>query len=264
MNATLPPRNATAAEIRIPRSDGLRPTSRWVSYFKRNRERAWDIPWHDNPVIPPEAWRRIAGSIADFQRGESSEARDYMAKSQRFAGLTGDEAFHEASVLFVAEENEHAALLLRFMRLAGIEPKQAVWSDGVFRRLRSHADLGWKCRTLVVAEFAAQEYYPQLRGIGDHPVLRSVCDKLIADEVAHIRFQVERIAAVESDLPEWRRRLRDAAQGAVLIGATLVVYAGHRGVLGGRGLVEFWQGMLRRHCRALATLRHLRAPKKVA
>lgn len=258
MNPTLSLRNATVFETRIRRSDGARPTAWWVSYFKRNRQREWDIPWHDNPAIQPGAWRRIAGSIADFQRGESSEARDYMAKSRRFAGITRDQAFHEASVLFVAEENEHAALLLRFMQLAGIEPKQAVWSDGVFRRLRARADLGWKCRTLVVAEFVAQEYYPQLRGIGDHPVLRRVCDKLIADEVAHIRFQVERIAAVESGLPEWRRRWRDAAQGVVLIGATLVVFAGHRGVLGDRGLAKFWQGMWRRHRRALATLRHVR------
>lgn len=251
--------STVADEIRFLRPTGLRPTAWWTEYFGNNQRREWGIPWRDNPVIAAGAWRRIARSIAEFQRGESSEARDYMEKSRRFAERAGDADFHEASVLFVREENEHAALLLRFMRLAAMEPKRAVWSDGVFRRLRARADLGWKCRTLIVAEFVAQEYYPRLREIGDHPVLRRVCDKLIADEVAHIRFQVERIAAVEADLPEWRRRLRDATQGAVLLGATLVVYAGHRGVLGGMGLARFWRGMRRRHRRALATLRHLRA-----
>lgn len=254
-----PSASPVADAIRFLRPTGLRPTAWWAAYFQANREREWDIPWRDNPVIAPDAWRRIARSIVEFQRGESSEARDYMEKSRRFAERSGDAAFHEASVLFVREENEHAALLLRFMRLAAMEPKRAVWSDGVFRRLRACADLGWKCRTLIVAEFVAQEYYPRLREIGDHPVLRRVCDKLIADEVAHIRFQVERIATVEAGLPEWRRRLRDAAQGAVLLGATLVVYAGHRGVLGGAGPAGFWRGMRRRHRRALVTLRHLRA-----
>ncbi len=245
MNTTLPSSPATADRQRFRRPAGLRTTSWWTTYFKTNRQRQWDIPWHDNPFMAPAEWHLIAGSVADFQRGESSEARDYMEKSRRFAKRSGDEAFH-------------AELLLRFMRLTAMEPKRVVLSDGVFRRLRAWCDLGWKCRILVVAEFVAQEYYPRLRGIGGHPVLRRVCDKLIADEVAHIRFQVERIAAVEADLPEWRRRLRDLAQGVVLIGATLVVFLGHHGVLRGKGFTEFWRGMRRRHCRALATLRHLR------
>jgi len=257
MNTTLPSPPDTADDQGF-RPAGLRPTSWWTTYFKANGKREWDIPWHDNPVISPAEWRLIAGSIADFQQGESSEARDYMEKSGRFAKHSGDDAFHEASVLFVREENEHAGLLLRFMRLTAIEPKRVVWSDGAFRWLRAWCDLGWKCRILVVAEFVAQEYYPRLRGISGHPVLRRVCDKLIADEVAHIRFQVERIAAVEANLPEWRRRLRDLAQGVVLIGTTLVVYVGHHRVLRGMGLMGFWRGMRRRHCRALVTLRHLR------
>ena len=110
MNATMP----IVEEVRFCRPAGLRPNTWWVDYFRDNAERDWAIPWRDNPVIDARAWRCIAASIGDFQRGESSEARNYLAKSSRFAESAEDAAFHEASVLFVREENGHAALLLRF------------------------------------------------------------------------------------------------------------------------------------------------------
>lgn len=225
----------------------LRDAAWWAAHFRANRLRDWRIPWHAGAVpLPAREFARIAGSVAEFQRGESSEARNYLEKSAVFALRSGDPHFHEASVLFVREENEHAALLLRFMNGAGIPPRQRIFADGVFRRLRAVGDLGWSSRVLLVAEFVAQEYYPCLRATTTHPVLRRVCDKLIHDEFAHIRFQIERIARVEHALPPASRRLRDWLQGLVLAGAALEVYRGHRGVLSRLGLPGFLFGLFRR------------------
>ena len=80
------------------------------------------------------------------------------------------------------EENAHAALLLRFMRLTGIPERKKVFSDGVFRRLRTFSDLGWSSRVLIIAELIVQEYYPCLHDAADHPALRRVCDKIVCDE----------------------------------------------------------------------------------
>src|SRR5439155_27364846 len=120
------------------------------------------------------------------QRGESSEARHYLAKSEIFSGRTGDPAFHAASVLFVREENEHAALLGRFMQQTGIPPRRSSAGDAVFRRLRACSDLGWSSRVLLIAELIAQEYYPCLQAATRHSTLRRICDKIIADEEEHI------------------------------------------------------------------------------
>ena len=199
---------------------------------------------------------RIAASIAEFQRGESSEALHYLAKSEVFARHSADADFHAASILFVREENGHAGLLLRFMRLVGIPPRKKVFSDGVFRRLRAVSDLGWSSRVLLIAELIAQEYYPCLRAATDHPVLRRICDKIIWDEDAHIRFQVERIARLEADVP-WRTvRVRDACQSVLMSGAACVVYLGHHRVLGSRfGFLGFVSAVLRRNRAAIGAMR---------
>src|SRR2546423_627183 len=122
--------------------DRVKATRWWTRHFMHNRRRDWGIPWQSDEIISADARARIAASIAEFQRGESSEARTYLAKSQSYSDRVGDPTFHAASILFVREENEHAALLLRFMRMAGISPRTKSLADGIFRRLRSGGDLG--------------------------------------------------------------------------------------------------------------------------
>ena len=231
-------------------------STRWVDHFRANVYRDWQIPWTCATRFSAKMRSRVAASIAEFQRGESSEALHYLAKSEIFARHTGDPEFHAASILFVREENGHAGLLLRFMRLVGIPPRKKVFSDGVFRRLRAVSDLGWSSRVLIIAELIAQEYYPCLQAATDHPVLRRICDKIICDEDAHIRFQVERIARLEALLPRRIVRLRDACQTVLMGGAAGVVYLGHHRVLSARlGFVGFISAVLRRNRDAITAMR---------
>lgn len=238
----------------------------WLRHFRHNRERDWRIPWEGTPENPARAGlsgkarRRIGGSIAEFQRGESSEARHYLAKSECFSGRTGDPAFHATSVLFIREENEHAALLLRFMRSVGIPPRHTSLGDRVFRWLRGWSDLGWTSRVLMIAELIAQEYYPCLRAATSHPVLVRICDKVIADEEAHIRFQVERIVRVEAALGSVTLACRDLLQRLLMAGTALVVYAGHwRVISAGLGFREFCRRVQVRNRGAIADMRRWRS-----
>lgn len=240
-----------------PEPAPARPVARWVDHFRSNQTRQRRIPWDSPHSLSADEIRRIARSIAGFQRGESSEAVHYLRKSSLFSLASRDAAFHEASVLFVREENEHAALLLRFMNGAGIPPLPVVFSDGIFRRVRAFSDLAWTSRVLLVAELVAQEYYPCLSSATAHPVLRRICAKLIRDESAHIRFQVERIAHLEARISPRRRRGREWLQGALLTGAALVVYPTHRRVLSRLGFVAFTRRLLRRFRRANRAIRAL-------
>src|SRR5688572_27073300 len=235
-------------------------SARWVDHFRGNVYRDWQIPWVCATPLPATTQARIAASIAEFQRGESSEALHYLAKSEVFARRSADADFHAASILFVREENGHAGLLLRFMRLVGIPLRKKVFSDGVFRRLRAVSDLGWSSRVLIIAELIAQEYYPCLHAATEHPALRRICDKIICDEEAHIRFQVERIARLEALLP-WRIvRLRDACQTVLMTGAAVVVYLGHHRVLTSRfGFRGFVSAVLRRNRDAVIAVHAARA-----
>lgn len=231
-------------------------SSKWVSFFQANRCRDWAVSWDAQDAISPAERRRIASSIAEFQRGESSEGRVYLRKSERFARRAADLNFHAASVLFVREENQHAILLLRFMQLVGIPRRHRAWSDCVFRWLRAGGDLGWTSRVLLVAELVAQEYYPCLREATRHPILRRICDKIIFDEHEHITFQIQRILRVEAALGDVRVALRNAAQTAVLVGAAAAVWINHRRVLSVKmGAAEFFRRTLERNRCALEQVR---------
>jgi hypothetical protein len=237
----------------------VRSAAAWAEHFRANVRRDWAIAWHADAPLPGDV-RRIAASIAEFQRGESSEAVHYLAKSQRFSRDVGDPAFHDASILFVREENAHAALLLRFMRQAGIPPRQAAFTDSVFRWLRAFSDLGWSSRVLIIAELIAQEYYPCLRAATPHPALIRICDKIICDEEEHIRFQVERIARLESTRGSPVVRAREALQTVLMAGTAAVVYLGHWRVLTTRlGFFQFVRRVLARNARAIRAIRRLRA-----
>jgi hypothetical protein len=238
----------------------LKPTKWWVRHFRRDLNRDWTIPWAHGIRLPATARTRIADSIAEFQRGESSEARVYLAKSERFSAHAGDPDFHQASLLFVAAENMHADLLLKFMRQHEIPPRGSSPVDGVFRWLRGLSDLGWTSRVILIAELVAQEYYPCLRDATDDPALRRICQRVIAEEAAHIHFQVERIVRVEAAHSSGVTWLRDWLQGGLLAGTVMVVFFGHRRVLSARLSWREWIANLRsRHVRAVATMRRWRA-----
>ena len=237
----------------------LKPAAWWAEHFRRDLRRDWRIPWRAAPALAEAARACIASSIADFQRGESSEARGYLRRSAQHSARAGDPSFHLASLRFVEAENAHADLLRRFMQQAGIPLRRAFFTDGVFRWLRSLGDLGWASRVILIAELVAQEYYPCLRTATDHPVLTRICDQIISEEAAHIRFQVERIVAVEQVHRAAAIAGRDRLQAFLMRGTALIVYAGHHRVLRTRlTLREFRDRLMRRHRRALATLRLLR------
>ena len=257
--------NATLQSEKIRVNDGATSSAPWVVHFRENVYRDWEIPWGTGGALPEESRARIAASIAEFQRGESSEALHYLAKSETFARRAADPDFHAASILFVREENGHAGLLLRFMRQVLIAPRKAVFSDGVFRRLRAFSDLGWSSRVLIIAELIAQEYYPCLRAATEHPVLQKICDKIICDEEAHIRFQVQRIARLEASLPPWKTNLRDGCQAVLMWGAAGIVCLNHRRVLSTRvGPVGFVSSVLQRHQAAISFIRLLREKPEIA
>ncbi|MGW4329036.1 hypothetical protein ACWEKR_24445 [Nocardia sp. NPDC004573] len=226
-------------------------SSRWVAHYRKNFDRDWQIPWSSGTALTSGEKQRIAASVAEFQRGEASEAQDYLGKSSAFSTVARDPDFHAASILFVAEENAHAALLLRFMQETAIATRQHSFSDIVFRWLRSIGDLGWSSRVLLIAELIAQDYYPCLRAATNHAALHRICDKIEYDEKAHVRFQTERIARLEAGLSDPAVGLRRGLQSVLLCGAIVVVYLEHRPVLRARlSFGKFATTVLRRNRRA--------------
>jgi hypothetical protein len=153
----------------------------WLNHF-RNRPDIKLEQFKEERISELER-RKIGYSISQFQRGESSEARDFLEKSRIFSIKSGRAAFYEESKLFIKEENYHSNLLKIFMMQMQIEAASDAWTDNVFRWLRSLGDIAWSSRVLLTAEILAQVYYPALKEATSSEMLHLICERIIADEV---------------------------------------------------------------------------------
>lgn len=163
--------------------------------------------------------------------------------------------------LFVAEEQQHAALLLRLLGYLGGTPMRRHWSDAIFVRLRRLMGLRTELMVLSVAEVVALSYYGGLAAAAPDPVVRAVAERIVEDEHAHVRFQRHRLRAsfVGSGAP--LRLWAFASWWATAIGATLVVSFDHGGLFDAIGYrrIHFIRDVLTDFSGlAVATLTHRR------
>ena len=201
----------------------------WLQRFRGRPE--IDLEQFNEEKISELERFRISYSTAQFQRGKSSEARDYLAKSESFSIESGDPVFYEESKLFVKEENFHSDLLKTFMQQMQIELVAESWSDSIFRWVRSWGDIAWSSQVLLTAELLAQVYYPALKAATSSEMLAIICDRIIEDEEDHIVFQAERIARVLQQRSRFYRKIHSVLGFVLFWGTTFVVWFEHQDVL---------------------------------
>src|SRR5262249_7311040 len=145
--------------------------------------------------------------------------------------------------LFIREEQRYARDLGRFLHLAGIPLLQRTWPDTVFRWLRHRAGLELSIRVLITAEIIARVYYIALHNATGSTVLRRLCEQILADEEAHVRFQAERLAILRSRGARWWLKCIHGWQRFLFWGACLVVWWKHgRALRAGRfGFRLYWR-----------------------
>lgn len=204
---------------------------RWVDHFEANEavhaEVDAAIDFDADCDVPEPVRRPLIESVRRFQLGESGDGRQLLRNAQR----AGDPEYVRAIGLFVAEEQQHAALLLRLLGYLGGTPMSRHWSDAVFVRLRRLMGLRTELMVLTVAEVVALSYYGGLAAAGPDPVTRAVAARIVDDEHAHVRFQRDRLRDGFADSPAPLRALALGLWWLVAVGATVVVAFDHRGVL---------------------------------
>jgi len=172
---------------------------RWVDHFEQNDavHASTDsaIPFDGRCQISDAVRGPLIESVRRFQLGESGDGLQLLRKAQR----AGDPEYLRAAGLFVAEEQQHAALLLRLLGYLGGKPMRRHWSDTVFVRLRRLMELRTELMVLTVAEVVALSYYGGLAAEGPDPVVRAVAARIVADEHPHVRFQQHRLRAGFAD-----------------------------------------------------------------
>ncbi|MGE2719939.1 ferritin-like domain-containing protein [Mycolicibacterium celeriflavum] len=176
----------------------------WIDHFEGNR----------GPPIE---------SVRRFQLGESGDGAQLLRK----ADAAVDPDYTCAARLFVAEEQQHAALLLRLLGYLGGEPMRRHWSDAVFVRLRRLMGLRTELMMLTVPEVVALSYYGALARACPDPVTRAVAARIVADEHDHVRFQEHRLRAGFAGTGVVLRLVARGLWWVTAIGATLVIASDH-------------------------------------
>jgi hypothetical protein len=82
-----------------------------------------------------------------------------------------------------------------------------------------------------------------LKGCTSSEILRRICDKILADEIAHVSYESEVILFIRESKPSVIRHITTLLHRFLFFGTVLVVYFDHRGVFkkGGYGFLRYWK-----------------------
>ena len=222
----------------------VRSSPEWVAYFEQNAAELRHIPWESGAAITDTELTAIAASLRGWQLGETSDGSHLLAAARHYASAIGDPPFIDAVRLFIAEEQRHGGNLGRFLDLAGVERAGSDLGDTLFRAVRYAVPRMEVWATpVVMVETHAMVYYNAVRRATRSPVLQAICEQILVDEVAHIRFQCERLAILHRRRPWWLRELTMGLHRVMFAGITVAVWIGHRRALraGGYDFGRFWR-----------------------
>jgi hypothetical protein len=224
--------------IRIHMLDSLKS---WHAYFSNNRSSTGNIPWNIGDVLTDDEKTCIKNSIAAFQLGEYSEGKGLLKSAEQYSRKLCDEYLVQITKLFISEEQNHALILKRFMDSQRIEPIRKNWTDAVFRRLRKNVGYEITITVLITAEIIALVYYRALKNATNSKLLKCICDKILADEVEHVKYESEMIDYIRDGKPTLVKHSTALLHQVLFLGTIIVVYLNHKRVLkrGGYDFSEF-------------------------
>jgi hypothetical protein len=235
---------SAAQSLCVAKLASVRSSAEWVDWFAHNAAHLRSIPWESGSQGLAQNLKAIAPSLRAWQLGETSDGSHLLAAARNYAERIGDPGFLDAVKLFIAEEQRHGADLGRCLDLAGVPRARRDWGDSCFRALRYlWPSMEVWATPVVMVECHAMIYYQAIRCATASPVLRAVCEQILADEVPHLRFQCERLAILHRRRAQSLLALTMLIHRVLFAGITLAVWIAHRPVFESAGLdlPRFWR-----------------------
>jgi hypothetical protein len=211
----------------------------WLSYFEKNRMSRPVVCWERGIAVELHLREPLIRSLQKFQLGESGDGRCL----RRHAMATGDAAYIAAIDLFVKEEQEHARLMGKVLRLLGAPLLKSDWSNHCFILLRRLFGLHQELMILLLPEMIAKRYFRALHDGTRDEVLRAVFSQIVQDEEGHVAFHVEYLRGAFEPMSFTRRILAQVVWRMLFRATCAAVMLDHRDALraAGVGLREFWR-----------------------
>jgi hypothetical protein len=187
----------------------MKTSNYWIGHFKANAGQK-RVNWNVSPSITTDEVNVILHSLQAWQLGETSEGRNLIAASTKYAHKIDDPLYVDAVKLFIKEEQKHGNNLGRYLDKIGKPRIKKDWGDSLFRKVR-YFNTSMEIWTLavIIVESTAQIFYQSLKDATGCKLLKSICTDILIDEAYHITFQTERLAIIfESKSPfskAWRK-----------------------------------------------------------
>lgn len=210
----------------------------WVAYFYENAQSAATL---ERPPMggsmPGRIFHIIAQSLPAWQLGETSDGRHLRAAARQYALKHDDMAFLSAVDLFILEEQRHGAALGEWLDSAGMARKGRDLGDTLFRTCRyAIPNYAVWASVVVMVESMAEIYYAAVKRLSPCPRLQAECTRILCDEVKHIQFQCEHLAATRRRMPRVVRKLLSVAELAFYTVVCTAVWIAHGKLMRTSGL----------------------------
>lgn len=165
--------------------------SRWQAWHELfDRRKSRPMPQVDYARREPALPVSLAKSLAIFQLGESGGGTIIdQARSSELPAT--DQYYARAMALFVKEENRHADVLARCVRLLGGELIHKNWTARLFVFSRRLMGIRLKVVVLLAAEVVGLCYYHLLSKSLRPCQVRNLLSELVADEESHLYFHCD-------------------------------------------------------------------------
>lgn len=220
----------------------LPPLADWQKYFENNEFSNSSIDWQAEDILTQKEISNIKKSIAVFQLSENSEGKNLIQAAKNYAKKYNDPYLVSITRLFIKEEQGHSLLLKRFMEKHKISLLRKNWADDVFRRLRKDVDFELSITILITAEVLSLICYSALFHNTNSKLLKSICEKVIKDEIKHMNYKSELLNHIRREKKLPLRYLICFIHQVFFFGSMLVVYFSHFKLfsVGGYSFGTFW------------------------
>lgn len=200
----------------------------WIGHFKINAS-IKRVKWNLRPVITPEEVKVILPSLQAWQLGETSDGKNLIAASTKYADKMGDPDYVEAVKLFIKEEQKHGNNLGMYLDAIGQPRIKKDWGDSLFRKVR-YLNTSMEIWTLavIVVESTAQIFYKSLKDATNCGLLKEICTDILIDEAYHITFQTERLAMIYDRKNSFSQSWRKHAYRYFFYATSTLVWLAHK------------------------------------
>ena len=167
---------------------------KWIAHFRANRLDRPEPNWNSAFDLPERKRSALAKSLAEYQLGDGGgECRLVARDAEAFRASATD--VRPAVDLWFEEEREHSRLLTGAVHRLRGEFVTDTFAFRMFYACRRLVGVQFEMLVLLIVEIVSTGYYRMIRRhCGDEPI-EAMCKLILRDEVKHIEFHRDRLAA---------------------------------------------------------------------